>query len=111
MQWWLSSRTRRGTVLATALGASLMGLVWAGPVSATFPGRNGLLAFSVPTGDGAQLYSVDPAGRHLRKLTNVAGSATAVHWSPDARRLVFELDHPNSGSCTIELMNADGSHV
>src|SRR5262249_23222360 len=50
-----------------------------------------------------------PNGTGLRQLTQLAGDATAPHWSPDGTRIVFELDHPTGEPlCSVMLMNADG---
>jgi Tol biopolymer transport system component len=74
---------------------------------ATFPGQNGLIAFSVDTGAGFQIYTVRPNGDALRQITNVSGDALFAEWSPDGRQLVFELDTPESAS--IAIMNSDGT--
>ena len=77
--------------------------------SATYPGRNGLIAFQADTGSGYQLYTIDPNGHNMTQITHLTGDALNSDWSPDGRQLVFEFDHPD-GSCSIMLMNADGSN-
>ena len=64
---------RRRTALATALTAvaGSVALVLAGPAQATFPGRNGLIAFYSSTDQGAQIFTVRPNGRDLRQITHV----------------------------------------
>jgi|ERR1051326_4425330 Tol biopolymer transport system component len=76
---------------------------------ATYPGHNGLITFSADTGSGSQIYTVRPNGHDLRQLTHVDGDAVNPDWSPDGRKIVFELDTANSVS--IELMNVDGSDL
>jgi Tol biopolymer transport system component len=76
---------------------------------ATFPGRNGLIAFQADTGSGYQIYTIDPNGHNLTQITHVSGDAVHLNWSPDGRQIAFELDHPD-GPCAIMLMNADGSN-
>jgi Tol biopolymer transport system component len=74
------------------------------------PGRNGAIVFGADTGSGSQLYTVRPNGHGLRQITRVDGDAVHPDWSPDGRRIVFELDHPSGPpGCSVELMNADGT--
>ena len=100
---------RRRTALATALTAvaGCVALVLAGPAHATFPGRNGLIAFYSSTDQGAQIFTVRPNGRDLRQITHVSGDAADVDWSPDGRRIAFDIETPDS--VQIAIMNADGS--
>ena len=84
--------------------AVLTTLVLAPTAHATFPARNGLIAFMADTGGGYQLYTVRPNGRDLRQITHVDGDAIKPDWSPDGRRIAFALNE-----CSVALMNADGS--
>src|SRR5262245_10968860 len=84
--------------------AVLATLVLAPTAHATFPARNGLIAFQADTGSGYQLYTVRPNGRDLRQITHVDGDAIKPDWSPDGRRIAFALDE-----CSVAIMNADGS--
>ena len=74
---------------------------------ATFPGRNGPIAFYSDTGAGAQIFTVRPNGHDLRQITHIDGDAVRPDWSPDGRRIAFELDTQDSAS--VAIMNADGS--
>jgi hypothetical protein len=56
----------------------------AAPASATFPGRNGLIAFAADAGSGSQIYTVKPNGKRLRQVTHLDGDAVNPDWSPDA---------------------------
>ena len=58
------------------------------PAYATFPGRNGLIAFQVQTDAGIQIYTVRPSGHNLRQITHVSGDAVRPDWSPDGRQIV-----------------------
>jgi len=78
---------------------------------ATFPGRNGLIAFQAQTDAGAQIFTVRPNGRDMRQITHVDGDGLLPDWSPDGRQIVFEIDRPNPPFCSIALMNADGSSI
>jgi len=75
---------------------------------ATFPGKNGRIAFQVQTDAGIQIFTVRPNGQDLQQITHVTGDAVPPHWSPDGRQIVFEHDAP--GACAnVAIMNADGS--
>ena len=79
-----------------------------GTAHATFPGRNGLIAFQTQTAAGVQIYTVHPNGKDLQQITFLSGDAVAPAWSPNGRRIVFEHDAP--GECAnVAIMNADGS--
>jgi Tol biopolymer transport system component len=79
-------------------------------VSATFPGKNGRIAFIFsPTGLG-NVYSMKANGSDVRQLTNFGSNPTAnsEEWSPDGRQLVFDVFPPGAPG-QLWLMNADGS--
>jgi len=70
----------------------LLLLLSASPAHATFPGRNGLIAFQAPTDAGLQIFTVRPNGHDLRQITDVDGYAVVPDWSPDgAARLYSRL--------------------
>ena len=77
---------------------------------ATFPGRNGMIAFQIQTAAGFQIYTVRPNGKDLRQITFLSGDAIAASWSPDGHRIVFEHDAP--GVCgNVAIMNSDGTDI
>jgi Tol biopolymer transport system component len=92
-----------GTALALVLAVTLS-MVSTIPATATFPAKNGLIAFSADTGDGAQLFVVPRNGQHLKQITHGPHEATTPDWSPDGRWLAYSLDE-----CTIALIRADGT--
>ena len=97
----------RRTVRIVAL-AGVFAFVSAAPAHATFPARNGRLAFSAEKGDDVQLFTVGRHGGHLRQITHVSGAdAVNPDWSPDGRRIVFEFDTEESPR--VAFVNADGS--
>src|SRR5918911_906952 len=90
------------------LAAAVAALALPSSALATFPGPNGRIAFhSVTATGGTQIFTVRPDGRDLRQITHVAGDAISVDWSPDGRRIAFEID--TDDNATVALMNADGS--
>ena len=86
------------TILAT--------LALAPAASATFPARNGLIAFHAQIDDGIQIFTIRPNGHDLRQITNVDGDATDADWSPDGRRIAFTFNE-----CSVGIMDADGSDL
>jgi Tol biopolymer transport system component len=80
-----------------------------GPAVAAFPGANGRLAFDGYPSEGParEIYTMNPDGSDLRRLTTDSVPDTLPAWSPDGRRIAFvrgtfpDLD--------IYVMNADGS--
>ena len=94
--------------LVAPLAAAAALLACAPGALATFPGHNGRIAFHSATAtEGRQIFTVRPNGRDLRQITHVAGDAINVDWSPDGRRIAFEID--TEDSATVALMNADGA--
>jgi hypothetical protein len=55
----------------------------------------------------AALHGATRDGRDLRQITNGDSDSLYAEWSPDGRKIIFELDMPDSGQ--IELMKPDGS--
>jgi Tol biopolymer transport system component len=87
------------------------------PVRATFPGRNGRIAFvqQFPglNGSGGDIYTVNPDGSDLKQLTSLGSSGTGAYyatWSSDGRYLTFQIFNPNTQQGQLWLMNADGSN-
>lgn len=99
-------RNRRLSTATAAILTILAALALAPAASATFPARNGLIAFQVQTDHGVQIFTIRPNGHDLRQITNVAGDATAADWSPDGRRIAFSFNE-----CSVGIMDADGSDL
>ena len=113
---------RLALVAALSAMATVAGLT-APPAKATFPGHDGLIAFSqgdmfpgggalVPGGGPSlhsQIYTIMPSGGTPKQLTHVPSSraAAAPAWSPDGKRIVYESNQ--TGEFRIWVMNANGS--
>ena len=107
------------------LVAALLATVFATPAHATFPGANGKIAFAADAGgtSGYEIYTIDPDGTDLTRLTNSAGHDIDPSWSPDGTQLAFASQRTGQASCTqapelsqlgptcfdIYKMNADGT--
>ena len=78
------------------------------PASATFPGKNGRIAFVM----GPDIYSMNPDGSDVRQLTNLGPEAFASweSWSADGKLIVFEEFRPPDYLGQLWVMNADGSN-
>ena len=83
---------------------------------ATFPGTNGLIAYSqgdlFPGSEDlsahSQIFTLDPGSNAVKQLTNVGkdDAAAAPDWSADGDRIVYE--RRRKGRVEIWGMNADG---
>src|SRR5919109_2630746 len=109
---------------ALALLLALVMFTAAAPARAAFPGANGRIAFSKVPAETIwhEIYTVNPDGSDLKRLTNNTSQDENPAWSPDGRKIAFvskrdqpdpNCDDPNnvSGGCSaIYVMNADGSN-
>src|SRR5437762_14154967 len=102
---------RRNLQLMPVLACLTLVLSTAVAALATFPGRNGLIAFLFQSTPAAhiEIYTVRQNGHDLRQITNLDADAVTPDWSPDGRQIVFEIDRPEAPFCSIALMNRDGS--
>ena len=90
------------------LGALVALLALPTVASATMPGENARIVFTSFTDEGGQLFTVRPSGTGLRQITHVAGDALNADWSPNGRRIVFQLSSETGSN--IVVIRADGSH-
>ena len=98
----------RVPLAVSALVATMVG--GTAPSQATFPARNGILAFSALTGKYSQVYLMRPDGTGLRQITHTTdGDATRVDWSPDGHTIVFAIERENG--CSIATIRRNGSHL
>ena len=67
--------------------------------------------FGGETATGAQLYMVEPDGTHAQQITHVDGDALNPDWSPDGRRLTFELHLAHDAGVQIAFVDADGGDL
>ena len=82
--------------LIASFGVFLLTLAFAGQTHATFPGKNGRIAFTGASGD---VFTMNPDGTDVTQLTffgSSGGSTCCVAWSPTAGSwfLAPNLDRP-----------------
>ena len=111
----------RPFVIASIL-AALAACSFAPAAGAAFPGQNGAIAFTTYYLDGNEnIYSIEPDGTGLRRLTADTGFDDDAAWSPNGRRIAFASNraHPAtacegiSPNCDYDIyvMNDDGANV
>jgi Tol biopolymer transport system component len=95
----------RQTALAASVCAAVA-LLAAGGASATFPGRNGLIAFASdrdPLLLHEQIFSLDVGSGEFRNLSGSPAEDSEPALSPDGKTIAFVRDN------AVWLMNSDGS--
>jgi Tol biopolymer transport system component len=96
--------------LRIALGLATLSVAAAlmpGNATATFPGREGRIAYSDYT--NGQIFTVNPNGSKRRQLTGFdRGFANNPSWSPNGRRVIFDYS-PGSSPPRIWAIRADGT--
>jgi TolB protein len=97
-----------GIVLTAGLLATSP-LTVAVPAHASFPGNNGLIAWSHPVGffEDSEIFVMNPNGSYKRALTNNASNDADPAWSADGSQLAFESVTGNAFN--LYVINADGS--
>ncbi|WP_455369654.1 TolB family protein, partial [[Eubacterium] cellulosolvens] len=81
-------------------------------VLATYPGGNGLIAFERNIDGNDEIYTMNPDGSDLTRLTfnpDPNGDDDDPKWSSDGFKIVWDSDR-DSGT-EIYIMNPDGSDV
>jgi TolB protein len=108
-------RPTRSRALRLFILAAVTITVVEAPASATFPGRNGRIAFNafIERTESLAIYTAKPNGGDVRKLTSLAHTASALpDWSPDGRRIAFYRERLDvHRPVQIYVMNANGSGV
>jgi Tol biopolymer transport system component len=89
----------RFSAAVTAAAGALLLIVFAAPSSATFDGRNGLIAYATGGGeDNFVVWTVKPDGTRQRRLIGPSNERfrrglADPQWSADGRRLLFGGHH------------------
>jgi TolB protein len=114
------ARARRvGFVLAIVCGAAPGALVGSAHATGSRPSaRNGLIVFQAHVGGFNQLFTIEPDGSGLRKVTRIHFSgdtdgAEQADWSPDGKTIAFDAPSVAGGDVIINLFTVkpDGSEL
>ena len=96
--------TRQGLIGALAI---LLAMLVAAPAHASFPGKNGRVAFSTATGSPpGNIFTMSATGRNRHRLTR-RGDSRNPAWSRDGSRIAF--DRQTNGRRALYVMSARGS--
>lgn len=76
---------------------------------ATFPGANGKIAFESNRDGNYELYTMEPDGSGVTRLTDNPADDVDPAWSPDGTRIAFSSKR--TGFAEIYTMNADGTGI
>src|SRR5215212_885568 len=83
------------TAVATALAAvGVLGLVEVLPAEATFPGKNGKIAFQSDRGGNYEIYTMNKNGKKIDNLTTNPADDEDPAFSADRKEIAF-----TSGQC------------
>ena len=93
-----------------AVGMLLLTMLVVGkPAEAAFPGQNGKIAFTSDRDGNSEIYSMNPNGQGLDRLTNNPQSDRDPAWSPDGNRIAFQSNR--DGNYEIYAMNSNGQSL
>jgi len=94
------------TAVALLAGVGVLGLVEVRPAEATFPGKNGKIAFQSDRGGSYEIYTMNRNGNKIDKLTTNTTEDEDPAFSPDGKKIAFESDR--DGDSDIYKTNIKG---
>src|SRR5829696_710562 len=97
------------TAVAALAAVVVLGLIEAQPAEATFPGKNGKIAFQSDSGGNYDIYTMNRNGEKIAKLTTNPADDEDPAFSPDGKRIAFTSDR--DGDNDIYTMNAKGRRL
>ena len=93
--------------MAVALAAvGVLGLVEVLPAEATFPGKNGKIAFQSDSGGSYEIYTMNADGTKIDNLTTNPAEDEDPDFSPEGNKVAFESDR--DGDSDIYKMTVKG---
>src|SRR5918995_1991367 len=83
------------------------------PAGAAFPGKNGKIVFASNRHGGWEIYTISPARKNLKRLTDNPAKNIDPTWSADGKKIAFSSGRRDSrryrATYDIYVMNANGS--
>jgi Tol biopolymer transport system component len=106
------SLRKLSVVVAAALLATIAAVLMAAkPAQANFPGENGRIAFASDRDGNLELYSANPDGSVVERLTNTPNTEIDPAWSPDGTKLAFARSSSQSDDWDIFVKDANGTET
>jgi WD40 repeat protein len=98
----------RGSIRAGTLAAATAALCLCPTAAkATFPGANGKIAFTTNRDGNDEIYTMNPDGSAVSRLTTDPSTDADPAWSPDGQKIAFTSYR--SSRAELWTMNADGT--
>jgi len=94
------------TAVALLAAVGVLGLVEVRPAEATFPGKNGKIAFQSDRGGSYEIYTMNRNGNKIDKLTTNTTEDEDPAFSPNGKKIVFTSDR--DGDSDIYKVNIKG---
>src|SRR5215210_8962142 len=94
-------------VAAVLMACAAALLAVSGKAEATFPGKNGKIAYVRDEGNDSEIYTINPGGRGETQLTHDHPENNVPSYSPDGKKIVYS-GSSGSGDTEIYTINASG---
>ena len=98
-----------GSMAAALAAVGVLGLVEVLPAEATFPGKNGEIAFQSDRGGSYEIYTMNRNGTKIDKLTTNPAPDEDPAFSPDGKKIIFMSDR--DGDSDIYKMTVKGHRL
>src|SRR5215207_2133945 len=96
-------------LVALATAVVVLGLIEAQPAEATFPGKNGKIAFQSDAGGNYDIYTMNRNGEKIAKLTTNPADDEDPAFSPDGKKIAFTSNR--DGNSDIYKMTVKGRNL